>query len=202
MRIWSESIPSNNAPLFLSQAAPSPSFSIAEDELLSAAQIKLRRRWIELHHHRFELLRRRIREEVHRGSETLLAACPRRLVPFSRSKAKLCLPLPIIIPPPSSSSRWWGPSGGSGEVLARSVVGGRRPREAKPQVAAAPLLLQLLQVAWWLSPVTSTAWRQCLDECFLTALSIEEHRSDPVSLSLPYCWLRRMPSRREVASGR
>jgi hypothetical protein len=115
VRIRSESILSNNVPLFLSQAAPSPSFSIAEDELLSAAQIKLRMRWIELHCHRFELLRRRIREEGHRGSETLLAACPRRLVPFSRSEAKLCLPLPtILLPLP--------PLRHGGEILAVAVV--------------------------------------------------------------------------------
>jgi hypothetical protein len=87
------------------------------------------------------------------GFAALLATCPCRLVPSSRSKAKLRLPPPttLLTLPPLCR-------GGGGEVLAAwSMVGGRRLREAKPHDAAPPLLLQLLQAARWLSPATLTA---------------------------------------------
>jgi hypothetical protein len=62
------------------------------------------------------------------GFAALLAACPCRLVPFSRSEAKLRLPPPTTLLTLPSLSR-----GGGGKVLAAwSMVGGRRLREAKP----------------------------------------------------------------------
>jgi hypothetical protein len=65
----------NNAPLFLSRTTPSPTSSIADDELLSSSQINLRRCQIHLHRHRFELLRRRIQEGGHRGGPMDLPPC-------------------------------------------------------------------------------------------------------------------------------